>query len=474
VKLGGADVSSSTQFEGRTAEEAVARARAALGDAGAVRCWKTRRGGVGGFFAREVFVASLTPPPGSESPRGKASRAEPARVSDGTTSAVPDLEAVDDSVSAGDHLSGLVEATSDPLSLHSLSIPADAFDQVLAEAQAALSREPDADAISAPDVPAPPPEPEPVVAQDGTAAHDAVVGDDDAENRAAGEADPDAGVDRSDTRVAAPERPQPHGSRRPPAGVKRGARPKPATPPEPSPVRPAPVAGPKRSTRPARIPDLGPGLRGLGVPSSYLPPGRRPSLDALADAMGTLPVPPALPSHAGAVVAVAGAGNDLARTVALVTTELALGPRDVLQLDACAAAAGEERAGRANRADRAEAADVRLSRQLDRRRAQGSSLVVAVEVGPGMPMHDDVRRLLDRAAPDYLLAAVGAGCKRVDVEHWLCDMPAADALALWDLDRTRTPAELLGVRPIAYVDGEPSSTLDWTLLLAGRAASPRR
>ena len=59
-------MSGKTQFEGRTAEEAVARARKALGDSDALRCWKTRKGGVGGFFAREVYVASLTPPPGSE------------------------------------------------------------------------------------------------------------------------------------------------------------------------------------------------------------------------------------------------------------------------------------------------------------------------------------------------------------------------------------------------------------------------
>jgi hypothetical protein len=154
--------------------------------------------------------------------------------------------------------------------------------------------------------------------------------------------------------------------------------------------------------------------------------------------------------------------------VALICTELALGPRDVLRLDGCAGASGEECA------DRAEAADARLSRQLDRRRAQGSSVVVAVEAGPGVPMDDEVRELLDRAAPDYVLAAVSAGCKRVDVEHWLGDLPAADALALWELGRTRTPAELLGVRPVAFMDGEPSSTLGWTLLLAGLAAAPRR
>src|SRR6202453_350222 len=72
----GTEESGAAQFEGRTAEEAVARARAALGEADALRCWKTRRGGVGGFFAKEVFVAGLTPPPGSETTRGRAPRAE--------------------------------------------------------------------------------------------------------------------------------------------------------------------------------------------------------------------------------------------------------------------------------------------------------------------------------------------------------------------------------------------------------------
>src|ERR1700690_3288284 len=78
------DRSGTTQFEGRTAEEAVARARAALGDSDALRCWKTRKGGVGGFFAREVYVASLTPPPGSEGTRGKGTRTPSRKGSDGS------------------------------------------------------------------------------------------------------------------------------------------------------------------------------------------------------------------------------------------------------------------------------------------------------------------------------------------------------------------------------------------------------
>ena len=111
------------QFEGRTAEEAVARARAVLGDAGALRCWKTRRGGVGGFFAKEVFVAGLTPPPGSETTRSKASRSEPDEARGGSDrDPVPRAAPYDGTIRAADHLSGLVEATSDQVSLGSLAI----------------------------------------------------------------------------------------------------------------------------------------------------------------------------------------------------------------------------------------------------------------------------------------------------------------------------------------------------------------
>ena len=167
MKPMGVDVSGATQFEGRTAEEAVARARAALGESSALRCWKTRRGGVGGFFAREVFVASLTPPPGSErgarqgvadgarqgerrsgdapGPGGRRTRsgasdddAEPVE-----SAAAVHQESQDESRGPEDLLAGLVEATSDQVSLRSLPIPADAFDQVLAEAQAALASDPE-------------------------------------------------------------------------------------------------------------------------------------------------------------------------------------------------------------------------------------------------------------------------------------------------------------------------------------------
>src|ERR1700722_16193988 len=104
----GGEGSGRTQFEGRTAEEAVARARKALGDSDALRCWKTRKGGVGGFFAREVYVASLTPPPGSERPSAKGSRTASRPTTDGSARSVSDGSArsVDTGAVAPSHSRG--------------------------------------------------------------------------------------------------------------------------------------------------------------------------------------------------------------------------------------------------------------------------------------------------------------------------------------------------------------------------------
>ena len=187
-------------------------------------------------------------------------------------------------------------------------------------------------------------------------------------------------------------------------------------------------------------------------------------MDQLASAMGTLPVAPALPTRSGAVVAVMGPDRDLDRTVDLVTAELSLDQRDVLRF------AGSP-PGRAplGAADVTAAEVLRLGRQTARRRACGRTTLLALQAEPGVPLGRALRGLLDQATPDYLLAAVGADCKRVDVEHLIGELRGVDALALWDLWRTRTPAELLGVLPIAFVDGEASSSLGWTLSLASRA-----
>jgi hypothetical protein len=175
--------------------------------------------------------------------------------------------------------------------------------------------------------------------------------------------------------------------------------------------------------------------------------------------MATLPLPPPLPAAGGTVVAVIGTGPDLARTVDLVTKDLSLGRRDVLYF-------GE---GPGSSAHPTNAEGVRFGRQVARRRSNGSTSLVVVDVESGTTSSADVQTLLELVASDYVLAAVGAGCKRADVEHRLGKPLSVDAVALWDLARTRTPGELLGLRPIAFIDGEATSPVGWTLALAGRA-----
>jgi hypothetical protein len=211
------------------------------------------------------------------------------------------------------------------------------------------------------------------------------------------------------------------------------------------------------------MPDLRPGLRSLGVPAPYVPRGQRPSLDQLASVMGTLPVPRELPTCTGAVVSVVGSGANLERTVDVVAAVLSLGRRDVLRFCASPGAA------QVRPADLTSDDGPRLGRQISRRQTAGRTSLVAVQAEPGMPLGREVSGLLEQVAPDYVLAAVDVASKRADVEYWIGEFLHVDALALWGLSCTRTPAELLGVLPIAFVEGEPSTPLRWTLALAGRA-----
>jgi hypothetical protein len=448
-----------TQFEGRTAEEAMARARAALGTSSDLRCWKTRRGGVAGFFATEVFVASIDPPPGSEtqtSPR-VLRRGSKGRGSSPTTAAGPSpdggaefgtdqaarwpdeldgqFEQQPDAVAGStDLLSGLVEATADEVSLRSVSIPPEAFHDVLAQAQAALARH--AESGGTTDLPVPP-GPTAALPPPPDVACPKV------------DLPPPPDVGRTGT---------PSGTGKPSAAARKVER---STPPKP---RAKPKAGGRTATtpRPPRaepahsqgsehLPDLRSGLLALGLDDDYLPRGQRPSLDALARALARVPVPPPLPSGTGSVVAVVGSRPYLDRTIDLVATELSLDRRAVLWPDD----------------------DARLDRLVARRRASGRASLVAMEGGPGL-LSGPPAAQLQRVAPDYVLAAVGAQGKRDDVVHWVGRLATVDALALWDLDATCTPAELLGMVPLAFVDGEPSSALAWTLILARRATARRR
>jgi hypothetical protein len=169
-------------FEGATSEEAVRLARQELGAGAPVRCWRTRQGGLFGFFARERYIAGLEPPPGAIDPdpparppqadqprpatveanpmnrtrRSRPSgRPAPASEPPVVTSAPPQPSAPTEQTL----WAALVEETTDEVVLGSRMSEV-AFSDVLAEAEAAVSS---ADEVTVAE-PVPPPTPAPTTA----------------------------------------------------------------------------------------------------------------------------------------------------------------------------------------------------------------------------------------------------------------------------------------------------------------------
>jgi hypothetical protein len=402
------------EYVGRTAQEALSKAAAALGPSAELRCWKTRRGGVGGFFATEVYVAGSTPPQGAERERNRPRR----KPTDGTARARSDAGSPEPDASpsapddgAPDALTMLAEGTTDQVSIHNGAVSPAAFDALLAEAEAALGQDP---------------------AQPADTHDTANVGTDN------------TGVDNT--------------------GVDNGAT--------DSAVLRASTA--RRAPEPWRIPDLCARLRALGVPDAYLPPGERPTLDALASAMGTLPDAAAFADGPGAIVLVVG-GHDLVEpTAALLARELGLGRRDLVRCDVQRSDANandndNDNGGGGHAAGRT-AAKVNAAVRVAKRRATGLISLVVLTTSPDADGSAAAADAIDCLRPHTVLAAVDASVKRVDTERWLHGVGSVDALAVWGLDATRTPGELLGAAPIAYADGTMCTAISWTAILLARLA----
>jgi hypothetical protein len=414
------DRAAAREYLGRTPEEALAKATAALGPAADLRCWKTRRGGVGGFFATEVYVASSTPPRGAESSPGRPRR----RPTDGTARAHPPAapepadpaEAAEAAEAASpatedrsDPLATLAEGTTDHVSIHNQVLPAAAFDALLAEAEAALGHDlalaaesPGASALTP--VPAPPSTPSPAPIESASPAADVIT--------------PDRQADAGSMPVG-----------------------------------------------PEWIPDLRSRLRTLGVPDAYLPRSERPTLDALACALDDMPDAPRVGAAPGEIVVVVGSDDLVHQTADMLVGTLGLGRRDVVR---CTVPAPDSEPDGATRGG---AAKVNAAVRVAKRRAAGSTSLVTLATATGSEGAAAAADVIDCLRPHVVLAAVDATRKRADVERWLEQLGTVDALAVWGLDRTRTPGELLGAAPIAYADGTACTAVSWTATLLAHLAA---
>lgn len=542
------------EFLGRTAEEALDAARRALGPTAELRCWKTRRGGIGGFFATEVFVASVNPPAGALAAASKGRRRRTPQAPDdattgsaGTTAppvadgprdvgaggphvitpvgrtdppdphapagpAVPADPTRDDAPpmvtyerparapratgdDMTDSLAALADGKTDQLSLNFDAIPSHSFDEVLAEAEAAVAGvtawsdrpgpsvrmvvSPPDEAVTPPDAGSPDAESAPTDGGSSAGrggADDASEGDTPSGSPAP---DPDASApaDRGATGDAATPGAGPDGAAvqaAAPAERRRRTRPKGTAAPR-TPKRPATPAGPAAAAEaplePQLIPDLFERLQALGVPADHLPEPAGTSLDGVARSLTGLPEAPPLPTAPGAVIAVVGTAAAVARTTRMLCGEAPFrhGPRP----DPSRRAWSPEDRTQPDRPldDVLQEGDpLEVAGRVARRRLDGRPSLVHVEVVPGQPMRSHDRTVIASVQPDYVLGAIDASVKRADVVQWRDDLGMVDAIALWGLDGTVSPAELLGVLPVAFVDGVPGTPVAWTLHLLHRAA----
>lgn len=192
----------------------------------------------------------------------------------------------------------------------------------------------------------------------------------------------------------------------------------------------------------------------LGLPLDHLALLTRtddPAAVALVRLLEGFAVAPALPRAAQSVIAVIG-GRDEAGEVAAT---LAGSAADVV--------VAADRRG----ADLRTAAAVPDLRATWRRRRR--PVVVSVESPLDVAPSPWAMGLLDALEPALVLGHVDAGRKPEDVAAWSSAVGGIDALAVTGLDRTTTPAAILAAGiPVASLDGAPASPARWAALLTDR------
>ncbi|MBU4337121.1 MAG: hypothetical protein KJ548_11160 [Actinobacteria bacterium] len=202
-------------------------------------------------------------------------------------------------------------------------------------------------------------------------------------------------------------------------------------------------------------------LTGLGVPAQLLG-GARLTLAGVLDAIPPGPTPP---RDAGQVLALVGAAADLAAVVPLLVERMRLNPSDVVQVGGPArsdAAAAPDRPTRVAGASG-------LSTWRARAATARHPWLVVVPVGADAEERAVAAEEVDACRPDQVWAVIDARLKPVDAVRWLDQVGArrpVDALAVRALMDTAAPGTVLGLgRPVAWLDGLPTSRMVWAAAL---------
>lgn len=191
-----------------------------------------------------------------------------------------------------------------------------------------------------------------------------------------------------------------------------------------------------------RIEGLRSEIEKLGVDSNYLPYGPE-TLDALVASLATLPKAPSFINAEGSLLVVVGSRKDAMLAGQHVVASLGLSQGDLIVAEATASGRGKVM-----------------------RRRTGKKMTVLVVAAPlsrrGLA---PIVTWLDQIQPDYVLGAVPAAAQPVQVQKWHAQLGRIDALALSQVKGAPSVAGLMGVLPIALLDGAPATTLRWVTVL---------
>ncbi len=377
------------EFQGRTPEEAMAKARKQRPNESDIRCFRVRRGGFYGFFAKECYIASIGNRVISErqsvnvcieenvlSDRGKSFGS----LEQDLVGFEMDFSSLLESAKgkgSGVTLEQLVESTEDQVHCGNVEEFEKGFPDLLAEAEAVVSGN----------------RKRPTLTTDHyIQATDHDIQDDTRESISAHAPIVDYVAVRGEAR---------HDLN-------------------------APV-------------NLAEHLGGLGIPCAIADSGQASSLDSLFAELCNMPKPKVPDLEKQGVILVLNASKKTLQAKTLIAKMIGVEPQDILEaslseLDCLCATVKAK---------------------------QGKRVAFMANVPCAGNPDEKIAAWINDMNADYVLGVVSATAKRADIAHWLAWLQIIDALSVVNIRMTATPGELLGIAPIAFIDGEKASPCEW-------------
>lgn len=207
-------------------------------------------------------------------------------------------------------------------------------------------------------------------------------------------------------------------------------------------------------------------LARLGLPPRYIPRGVDDShlRGALIESLAQLPVAAPLPNANGVVVAVVGVGAQPVLLARMLATERGLDPDNLVL-----ATARELGSGIPSWLQITDAATAEERRRSWRRR--GHATFVAVSIPSLTDGHAWAKAMLDHLEPTQTWGIVDATWKVDDTEAWAGRLGGLDVVAVEHLADTASPASPIQLQiPIGRLDGRPATPLRWAEILTERMA----